>query len=264
MQYPDVLVRHIQSRISPPPPPHINTAIPNAQGEDKDASSEAQSKGSGGSDGRISEPHTASPFDMRNLKWMWTGLTFGKSSSAKSTAPSSPGLSSTPAPGQESRSRGGGTDVPDVKVEDVDVNQSQTPKMKVEIDTESLRDAITSENVHSPSSHPSSAFPTAPSTPSPVSAQIAESTTTTELDSPPLEDVVSQDELDNTSGGEDTKVENLPEITKPSVTEKSVEPPSFLSTTVYLAEHTTPTETKRKKVLHATVSTDSIPYHPFS
>ena len=210
----------------------------------------------------------SNPFDPRNLKWMWTGLTFGKTTSEKFTAPP------TPAPEDGSSAKSNAPEVPEVKIDEVP-EQKQLASVEIEVDAESLREAMSTENAHSPVSRPSSVLPS-PSPPSSASIHIPdeEIATTKELDIETEEDAVSQIELDSTSvdqdgspaSHEDEVVVHEDDASNNAVTADRVKsgpvedlqtprlpPPTFLSTTVHLSVKSAPTETKRKKVLHATV-----------
>ena len=201
--------------------------------------------------------------DMPNLKWMWTGLTFGKTSSTKSTTLHTPAENpSTPEP--EPPSKEPTHDTPAIKVDDLG-GPTEATGLSTEIDTESLREAI-SENVHSPASHASSVSLPSLSPPMRRSPSL-EDTTIKELDTENEEAEVDQADLDDVAPSEEI-VESPAEHTESDdpleyaeeVKELSLEPqpsrtqsPAFLSFSVHLSSPDTAWETKRKRVYHAAV-----------
>ncbi|KAJ3557338.1 hypothetical protein NM688_g1524 [Phlebia brevispora] len=259
-RYPDVLIRHVLSKIPPPPARPVETA--DSATDDKQTTLPAELPVSAAHDVRT-HGHKSSSFmsmDMRNLKWMWNGLTFGKTASAKSTAPSTPaGHSATTPEPETSKEDGPGT--PETKVEDVS-QQKEVATVNAEVDTDSLRDAITSENVHSPASHTSS-VKLPPLSPPLEHALTLEDTTTKELDAAPEQDEEEKAEVDQAdldaapdespSDESPMPVEHVsPVEAEPEVAVARPNPPTFLPLTVHLARADMPTETERKTVLHAT------------
>ena len=200
----------------------------------------------------------ASPFltmDMKNLKWMWTGLTFSKTSSAKPTAPPTPSVSTT-----ETRNLEQAVPAPP---EETKVDALAVPAKEVEIDTESLREAISSVNEHGWASNlPSpSQLDTATLPPLPADSDLQESTEASEDEGG---DVPTEDKEITPRVSREFQHEDLPShgndpppvLSEPSTEEPfpRVPPPDFLSTTVYLATGDNPLHTVRHKVHHATVS----------
>lgn len=216
-------------------------------------------------DGTSTQLHktSANPFhnvDMRNLKWMWTGLTFSKPSSAKSTAPPTPAPTSVTAEdGDTAKTEDTGT--PEIKVDDLG-DPKDSSNVSVEIDAESLRDAITSENVHSPASRSSVSLPS--SSPLSASLQIRDNITTGELDTKPGIEVnqagpdtadqgIGTALHDESSSATDNISPPMEDQPAPEAQVIRPDPPTFISTPIHLADNETPTRTIRKKVLHATV-----------
>ena len=268
-------MRHILSRIPPPQPSLAEKAkvSQSASTDGRGESAEDDARSSGNAEGNTvdHQKSPANPFDMRNLKWMWSGLTFGKSSSAKSTAPPTPSL--LPARSGTPADKPDGPGAPEVKVTETAV-QSQLATIKVEVDSDSLRDAMASENAHSPAARTVSVPPT-PSPP-PLSLPPAVETTTSELDLGDAdEDPVSQTELDeppaapednteNRSTDGDTIVES-PTVLRddehasanPLVVEPAPDPrpspPAYLTGSIHLSDTSSPAQTRRRRLLHATV-----------
>ncbi|KAI0705155.1 hypothetical protein BC835DRAFT_1314582 [Cytidiella melzeri] len=138
--YPAALSRYVMQRIPPPPPPSVGdsadadfTAVQDTTvAINKDSNTEKKT-----TEGTKVMSNPFANMDVRNLKWMWTGLTFGKGSSSKSTTPAVtthfPPSENLPLP-QEQEAEGN--------------SDLSRPETETEIDTESLQDAIESENVH--------------------------------------------------------------------------------------------------------------------
>lgn len=277
LRYPDVLVRHIQSKIPPLPPKQVDHA-PRGQQLDEDVSNK-EHKGSTIPDISNSLDHqrgVVNPFDMRNLKWVWNGLTFGKGPSTRSNTPHP---TTTPFISDESTapSKPGTSEVPEVKIDNVGRPKRAT-NVEVEIDAESLREAISSENAHSPAIRPSSALSSSPH--SPTAVQAVDVATTTELDDDDEEEVevVLQDELDaspltleespqagENTGGEmsDTDTAGIPAEVPNTKHESASRPdlPTILTASIYLADTVAQVETRRKKVLYATVCKTSLVHY---
>ncbi|KAF7794309.1 hypothetical protein EIP86_005443 [Pleurotus ostreatoroseus] len=273
-KYPDAFLRHVLSKIPTPNVSLANKAITASLTADKSLVHAQDPLPSNDTDSKApGRPKSVTnPFlnvDMPNLKWMWTGLTFGKTSSTKSTALHTPAEHpSTPEP--EPPSKETTPDTPAIKVDDLG-DPTEATGLSTEIDTESLREAISSENVHSPASHASSvSLP--PLSPPMRRSPSLEDTTIKELDTNNEEAEVDQADLDDVAPSEEI-VESPSEHTesdKPleyaeEVKEPSLEPrpsrtqaPAFLNFSVHLSSPDTAWETKRKRVYHA--ASDSITF----
>ncbi len=252
------------------PPPSANThdSTLSADKEDKDLATDKPPDIAtlAGLEGKISDytKSVANPFsnmDMRNLKWMWTGLTFGKGLSTKSTAPPTPSISTAlkelDAAGQ-----------PDGQVESGARADYLGKGAEVEFDAESLQEAI-SENVSIHDTQNSVV-----NSPIPPSAHLQGEPDDHEIGSNPESTLSLQVEGVAVEVGEDGAVTPEQAVTSPQngQSKPSVETttendfgrtatppmrervPEFVSTSVFLANPETPTKTTRKKVFHTTVS----------
>lgn len=208
--------------------------------------------------------------DMRNIKWGWPGyLTFGKTKEVGSLLiPTTPldWLKETP------KEEGG---------KDLDyINASS-----MNVDTESLQDAISSDNAHStrpsspahshiaPSPAPSSAaLRQEDGSPIPAAPSIVGPDEEKSLGSPSPNDNSHEEppHRSNTAQNFDEKAQDifpsedvtitLPEVQEVQSAERNkslppleVPPLLFLPTTVHLADEDAPTVTRKMRVWHATV-----------
>ncbi|EKM50434.1 uncharacterized protein PHACADRAFT_213358 [Phanerochaete carnosa HHB-10118-sp] len=254
--YPSVLISHILSRIPPPPPPtNKSTDSKPYNAEEKPAADLAVPR-TLNTKSLNDTIRTASPFmnmnmDMRSLKWMWNGLTFSKTSSAKPTAPSSPSIAATeehaqePLPSQEAKMQ-----------ETLVVPQ----RPEAEVDAESLQEAISSDfegtMSHVPSPTKPEAIPLPASPPSsPPDICDVEATRgddgTAELENTPriafafrADGIQAFPEVSNIANPHNSVLEERPATPVPQ--------PDFISTIVYLATGANPEQTVRHRVYHAT------------
>ncbi|CAL1715011.1 unnamed protein product [Somion occarium] len=222
--------------------------------------------------------------EMRNIKWSWPGyLTFGKTTSAKPSVPPTP----TSTPSNLANEPPTLSDEFGKKEDSVTPEGGRLSVKPPDIDTESLNEAINSE-VHSPQpsqlgspspSSPSpavSSSPIASSSPEPREKSASKDATPPSADEP---DAVQDDQteiqenkessIDHESQSSVEEDQGLPASNEPTVNTDPVpapvaepqveealpsEPlPSFLTTTVYLAEGDDPCATIRRKVLHVTM-----------
>lgn len=266
-RYPDVLIRHILSKIPPPPPQPVEDTPVTAPSDDKNVTETPASDDSKPPEGSKAPANPFVNMDVRNLKWMWTGLTFGKSSSARSTGPPTPALPTITAPDNASADGLNAANNPEIKVDDLGGKPEVTPDFKVEIDTDSLREAISTDNVHSPASR--SSIILSPASPRLQIGRDSDSISIQELDADVDGDetAVATNELDHRpddqgdssilndesqSVGVDGSqgVETQPQAPPPPV---RPDPPPYLPLSIFMAGDMTPTATVRKKVLRATV-----------
>lgn len=264
--------RLVLQRIPPPPSQFINDeslssdvtsgeAATNVEGPASIAKTKADEKKA--SEASKIMTNALATMDVRNLKWMWSGLTFGKGSSSKST----PAITSplrTP-------------DTLPPPAADTDKPNPSQKETEVEVDTESLQDAIESENIHLSSTRSSSVAPS----PAPASNNLPDDhdgedpadggrnhqaehaevgIVATEI--PSIEYEIVQDPSSSASIDVEITGESLVEAesdgprANQSVTKAQVfrdPPPTFLSTPVFLSEPAAPEHTVRRIVLHATV-----------
>lgn len=259
--YPNVLISHILSRIPPPavPTSQDSPSTSSNTGPEKPVPNTSLTSASDAKNNNLTL-RAASPFmnmDMRNLKWMWSGLTFSKGSSAKPTAPPTPSIAAT----EQHELQSGAPPPPEGNPE----LKLQVPEsLEVEVDAESLQEAITSENVHgvastvpSPSREdtqslsPSTQDDPAGSAPEGVHEGAGDEHATVD----PGADGADDDEPAVDAPTDDFATPTASHLLPPdSVKPASLAPPpEFLATTVHLAKGHDPSETKRHKVHHATV-----------
>lgn len=258
------------NRIPPPPPsPELSTSPPPTSdlgGEKHELSPDASNTKSEQKKPDVSKAlaNTFVNMDVRNLKWMWTGLTFGKSGSPKSTTPSTPGLVPP--------------SVSDAVPEDAeDILGSTREEREIEVDTESLQDAITSENVHLPSARGSPAG----NSPAPLSNSLTEDSPGLEpVSNTPLDEQAIESTPSTVSQDQNLTDHLVPQNSTPHQSESNTsvatfaavqsgaseaesvarssspqEPPLvFSNTPVYLSEPGTPEQTCRQRVFRVTVS----------
>ena len=235
-EYPNVLISHILSRIPPSSSPPPQNAAVKLTSTDVVESPDKHILDIKNTNQTI---RAVAPFinmDMRNIKWMWNGLSFPKTSSVKHTTPSTPTVtSSQPTLGKGSPEE----QKPDSLLAVQDIS-------KVEIDAESLREAMSSENEHGLASNvPSPSLPeTVPLPPSPpVSVRDG-----------PTSDLVCNISVDKVAELHDTPTALTTAATslEEEVPRKSL--PEFLSTPIYLARAGgDPTQTIKHNVHHVTV-----------
>lgn len=229
--FPGALPQYILTRVPPPAPP----PLPDGGSASTTPDGEKQSRDVSGmntpDDKRMDTVRghkTFSSLDMRNLKWMWTGLTFGKGASAK------PPPLPTPSPGA-SQDDAAKQLSPQDPLPDHNLLQPTAGQSEVDVDRESLQEAISSENGF--------VSATQPSTPNPDSAALPiESSASNELGSTITEETTP-------TTGETSK----PRTPTPEPVVPSEPPLEFLSTTVHLAKLDVPLETRRHRIWHATV-----------
>lgn len=250
--YPSALPRHIITRI-PPPPPLSPPPLDTQPQESKESPATTQEKHEEKTADSVEAMANAlAKMDPRNLKWMWSGLTFGKGSSPKPTIPSTPAAI-----------------VPHVAEAAPQSDEGSTGhagrEAEVEIDTESLQEAIASDNVHISSARSS---PEGPS-PAPALQHLSE-------DKPQLAEKEERPFEGSVAEPEETSAEHHPSTSELTVTQdhsdiadvtptlglqdsdESSQPLlTFLSTSVFLAELDAPQQTARRKVFHATVGSSS-------
>lgn len=201
--------------------------------------------------------------DPRNLKWMWTGLTFGKGEAPRSTAP--------PAPAAVFPTAGDTDTQPAEDTQDV----SRSSK-EVEVDAESLQDAMASENVHRPSAGgtPAGTSPipfakslTEDSSPPAIDAiqtleKVTEVVVTGEVDAVAADQHTTAHDKEVTARNPDnpheadaeSETRADPLISSPRAASPQETMPVFTYTTVFLSEADSPVETARRRVYHLTVS----------
>ncbi|OBZ73855.1 Vacuolar fusion protein CCZ1 [Grifola frondosa] len=218
----------------------------------------------------IAMPSMNLSVDMRNLKWNWPGyLTFGKSASSSKT----PSIPPTPSPHP-----GGDTSAASVPGDKIDEKgEMKLNPAEVEIDAESLREAIATDNVHGPSSRAVSPAP-------PVSPEIEEHSIQTSDDMPGTgnQNLVSPEVNTIAPARQDLSLERLTDLPPatvpfdglpsppanpsdlPVVSSQSSESgpeskpierllPSFFTTAIHLADSMDTLSTQRKRVLHLSV-----------
>ncbi len=299
-QYPSALARRILHRIPPPPSPPSESPV---EGDSTTEKADASVVTSGINDDEKKAPEVsaagskvlANPFanmDVRNLKWMWSGLTFGKNSSPSpkpsASAVTSPPRTSEALPHEPS-------DVP-VSEEAEGANKPefrrQATGVEVEIDTESLQDAIESE-LSSARASPTSASPAPPMTILPEHTERPEDeASATESDSRPETEeetantTIITTEVKSEEYGLATSTfqsaDELKAFTQVEVQEENIPSPftarprdhelgdtrplaerqpapTFLNTPVFLPTDDQGLVTVRKRVFHATVSSHSVP-----
>lgn len=236
--FPGVLPQHILTRVPPPAPPQrpdggSANATPDVGKQSGDASGVNTPD-----DKRIDTLRghkTFSSLDMRNLKWMWTGLTFGKAASTKPSAPPTP----SPSVYQDDATKQLSPQPPQEPLPDNNLLQPTSGQGEVDVDRESLQEAISSDNGFVSATQPSTPNPDPAALPIESGAPGGSGSTS-----------LSVAEGATLIAGEPSGPRySVPELVVPS------EPPlEFLSTTVHLAKLDVPTETRRHKVWHATVS----------
>lgn len=261
--YPSVLVSHALSRIPPPSPPRPQQAPSTFSATDAEKSLQdtrivgALDMKSLNQTIRAAGPFLNMNMDMRNLKWMWNGLTFSKASSSKPTAPSTPSISTEdqPTPPQSASNE-------DPSQESkADTSLAVPERPEIEVDAESLREAITFENEYGlasnlPSNLPSPSLPEAiPLPPSPLNGVVTRSAQDTGTDTTPR---LGHD----APAGQGIELHDAPItlITSGTLSEEQqskeqhrIPPLEFLSTPIHLASGDDPLQTTRHKIYHTTV-----------
>ncbi|THH21185.1 hypothetical protein EUX98_g8430 [Antrodiella citrinella] len=269
---------HIATRIPPPPPPiplseassSTATVVPPDLGKD------GQSDTVKGSD-KSSEANKV-PFmnhvshmslDMKNIKWGWPGyLTFGKTKPGTPSIPTTSleeAISSPPASPKLAK----------LNVEESKDAGHLTPP-SVNVDTESLVDAISSDNAHS--TQPSSPASRSHASPSPAPGHlslhdeaaednvIAEGTADSAQEAEKLEEGLPEDDapqnpLGSQQGDGEKAEDDLANDPVPDeeISEQATEPsppppppPQYLPTTVFLEDGDAPASTRKMRVWHAT------------
>ncbi|KIP08810.1 hypothetical protein PHLGIDRAFT_87678 [Phlebiopsis gigantea 11061_1 CR5-6] len=244
-EYPSVLTNHIMSRLPQPPAPapqELPSTLPSTDFEKRShdlpvvAPSAVKSLNQ-----TIRAAGPLFNVDMPNLKWMWSGLTFPKSSSTKPSASHTPVIP---------------PDLPLAGTQPSDMNPNTTlsvPKSEVEVDAESLQDAMTSDGWAS--SLPSPTLPeTVPLPPSPVGDDVDESTEYAAADLP--EEGTPRLTYDTTMTQRIEQQAAIPPSLTTEVPLKEWVPPvsipEFQSAPVYLASGSDPLQTRKHKVFYAT------------
>ncbi|GJE91164.1 hypothetical protein PsYK624_073130 [Phanerochaete sordida] len=256
--YPSVLISHILSRIPPPPAspsPAADSKSPSAVEKplpDLTVSRAFNAKNLNDTI-RATNPFGNMSMDVRSLKWMWNGLTFSKPSSTKPTAPPSPSLAATEQHTQD-------PPLPqETKAQDTLAIPSRP---EVEVDAESLREAMSSEFAGSTSRVPSPIKPEMiplPASPISMSPSIesadevreSEGDDHTQEKTPRIAHSFQPDGLAALREASDSTVLPEPDSEEPRPP-PAPPPPDFLSTTVHLGAEDEPHRTTRCRVHHAT------------
>lgn len=261
--YPSMLLSHILSRIPPPPPlptiqpPDPNPSVPEEKSAPELTVSRAFNPKSFNDTIRATNPFVNMNMDMRGLKWMWNGLTFSKPSSAKQTAPPSPTPGATEHTAQEPVAASEAKAQEAINIPGTTVSQ----RLEVEVDAESLQDAISSEFGGSRSRLASPVKPELIPLPiSPVSSSPDQSSADSTHDDEGNEEANEKTPRLAHSAQPDgchaereaSPAATVSEYTPEERPSTPVPPPDFLSTTVYLATRNEPNKTARHKVYHAT------------
>jgi hypothetical protein len=259
---PQFVLQRVPSRpISTPTEPQTHEEKVDLSGADKNSKPASNEKKP--SEASKVLANTLASMDVRNLKWMWSGLTFNKGSSSSKSAPASitplHPSATPPAQPQEAEEKPG---------------PSRT-ETEVEVDRESLQDAMESDSIHlSARTSPASTSPL------PLAAdKLSDSLEEQEVHVSDIEQgrghnkdivvkteavteeehgfiretAVGHDSMQPVSGTEPQDMATTPLTAKPPFERPA--PPAFFSAPVFLSEFGVdePTTT-RKRVYHATVS----------
>ncbi|TCD71860.1 hypothetical protein EIP91_003203 [Steccherinum ochraceum] len=276
--YAAVLPGHIATRIPPPPPPLMHSEASSSAAtvvplEETEVTLPHSSEPGTKSPAKSSEPDSNKTFmpgmniDMKHLKWSWPGyLTFGKSKSSSPSIPTTPVATDVVSPQPQAITK------PSLSTEiKADEDIKDTPQLvapAVDVDTESLQDAISSEHPHSTRTTPPSLpsiEPSPASIPLPLDDDLAfpaseeqqdrESNKSSPDQTPasPQEEQTVDDPQDNEPSSEQQQIETLPVEAADSGPHIPTTPPLlYLPTTVHLATEDAPTMTRKMKVWHVT------------
>ncbi|OCH87382.1 hypothetical protein OBBRIDRAFT_796262 [Obba rivulosa] len=262
-RYPRLLPHYVMSRIPPPTVPaeadadasKVATSTSGAAAGQEDGKSSEASRATSPSS-FLAMPSMNLSMDMRGLKWNWPGyLTFGKVPRT-SSLPTSP--SGTPAKLPPSD-----TDQHTTTDDSVDAKQHAIEGLKpdpVGVDTESLLEAISSQNVHTPSTREGS--PASAHVPQSQIEEIAsfeteeipefvqDENTTLSVDLSDTASNVSDDHVVEGSTRPSTPMDPQRAASTETILQEAL--PPFLSTRVHLSDATDAFQTQRKRVWHLT------------
>ncbi|EMD38908.1 hypothetical protein CERSUDRAFT_104200 [Gelatoporia subvermispora B] len=274
-RYPRALTQHIASRIPPPPPPGFDgdqALDQDGAGSDRDKPPEPSRAVSPSTFLAMPSMNLGVGMDMRGLKWGWPGyLTFGKGSRPASL-PTSPAEAPVRLPSMSPEQK---ADEHEAQVDDdagaagarADV---KLRKLEVDVDTESLLEAISSVNAHTPSPREGSPVSTAPTKDTPElgiqskRTHPSQAVHTGEGD-PPADNASLQSQQDASDAAdndaEGTTRPSSPETPQQSASTNTIFPdtlPPFLSARVHLPDLTSAGQMQRRRVWHLTKETITI------